>query len=107
MHEDLSIKNEQLEILYSNLRNNPVWQDCLITADEQLSQIPNLHKQTHNIHFNQTNDINHNDITQQQTQEYEIPPSVCITNTAMKLSIGNMSPENIDSQFYQFMSPDW
>lgn len=34
VHEDLSMKNEQLEILYSNLRQNPVWQDCMNTVND-------------------------------------------------------------------------
>eukprot|EP01083_Nonionella_stella_P290360 988014_1 len=32
VHEDVCIKNEQLEILYTNLRHNPVWQDCMAVA---------------------------------------------------------------------------
>ena len=28
------MKNEQLEILYSNLRQNPVWQDCMNTVNQ-------------------------------------------------------------------------
>ena len=28
------MKNEQLEILYSNLRQNPVWQDCMNTVNK-------------------------------------------------------------------------
>lgn len=34
VHEDVSVKNEQLEILYSNLQSNPVWQDCVQTANQ-------------------------------------------------------------------------
>ena len=38
VHEDVSIKNDQLEILHANLRQNPVWRDCMNTINLPIHQ---------------------------------------------------------------------
>eukprot|EP01084_Bolivina_argentea_P300727 518631_1 len=61
VHEDLSMKNEQLEILYSNLQQNPVWQDCMLTVNQNDNDNNDIKTDNNiNTNINNNNDTSNN-----------------------------------------------